>query len=44
MDSWGLIAFILCCGLFADTMVIKARLKKLRERVDTLEKSLDKHF
>ena len=41
MDSWGLIAFILCCGLFADTVIIKARFKALKAKVDKLEKSLD---
>ena len=38
MDGWGLIAIILCCGLFAEDMLTRHKLKVLQERVDKLEK------
>ena len=39
MDDWGLIAIILCCGLFADNQLPKHKLKALQARVDQLEKT-----
>lgn len=33
MEAYGLVAIIICCGLFADNLLIKARLKKLEERI-----------
>jgi hypothetical protein len=38
MDYWGLIAIIICCGLFADNQLTKHKLKALQGRVDQLEK------
>ena len=38
MDGWGLVAIIMCCGLFADNMLTKHKLKALQERVDKLDK------
>ena len=38
MDGWGLVAIIMCCGLFADNMLTKSKLKALQEKVDKLEK------
>ena len=37
MDSWGLIAIILCCGLFGQNMTLTLKLKALQERVEKLE-------
>lgn len=39
MDSWGLVAIILCCGLFAQNMLTTQKLKKLQERIDKLDTS-----
>ena len=36
------VAIILVCGLFADNIVTKDKLKELAERVKELEKSKDK--
>lgn len=41
MDAWGLVAIILCCGLFADNMLIRHKLNELRERVDKHDKVFD---
>lgn len=38
MDSWGLVATIMCCGLFADNLVTKHKLKELQDRIDKLDK------
>ena len=38
MDSWGLVAIIMCCGLFADNIVTKHKVKALQERMDKLDK------
>ena len=38
MENWGLVAIIMCCGLFADNMLTKNTLKALQERVDKLDK------
>ena len=38
MEAWGIVAIIMCCGLFADNMLTKLKLKALRERVDKLDK------
>lgn len=38
MDGWGLVAIIMCCGLFADNMLSKLKLKELQERMDKLDK------
>jgi hypothetical protein len=38
MDGWGLVAIIMCCGLFADNMLTKLKLKALEERMDKLGK------
>ena len=37
MESWGIVAIIMCRGLFADNMITKDKLKALKERVDKLE-------
>ncbi len=34
----GLIAIILICGLFADGLLMKQKVKKLNERVERLER------
>ena len=39
MESLGAISIILICGLFADNMVMKAKLKDLTSRVKDLEKA-----
>lgn len=39
MESFGLVAIILCCGLFADNMLTKIKLKQLEERVTKVEAS-----
>lgn len=39
MDSWGIVALIMCCGLFADNMVTKGKLNELKERVDKIDKA-----
>jgi len=41
MEPWGLVALIACCGLFADNMLTKLKLKALQERVDKLDKPSD---
>jgi hypothetical protein len=38
MEPWGLVAIIMCCGLFADNQLTKIKLKALKARVDQLEK------
>ena len=38
MDSWGLVAIIMCCGLFADNMLTKHKLKELQDRLNKLDK------
>ena len=40
-ESIGYIAVILICGLFADNILMKDKLKKLKERIDDLEKRLN---
>jgi hypothetical protein len=40
MDGYGLIAIILICGLFADNMLIKGKLKNMGDRIKDLEKKL----
>lgn len=37
MEHIGLIAFILICGLFADSLLTKQKLKELSERIKNLE-------
>ena len=39
MDGWGLVAVIMCCGLFAEGMLTRLKLKALQERVDMLDKT-----
>lgn len=39
MDGWGIVAIIMCCGLFADNMVTKDKLKALKERVDRIDRA-----
>ncbi len=39
MEIWGLVALIVCCGLFADNMNIKTKLKRLEKRVNAVEAS-----
>ena len=38
MDSLGLVAIILCCGLFAEGMLTRHKLKALQDQVAKLEK------
>ena len=38
MEPWGLVAIIMCCGLFADNLLTKHKLKAFKTRVDQLEK------
>lgn len=40
MEAAGLIAIILVCGLFGESILVRAKLKELRERITELEKSL----
>ena len=37
MEGWGIVAFIMCCGLFADGLIKGQRIKALQERLATLE-------
>ena len=39
MESFGLVAIILCCGLYADNVLTKIKLKQLEERVTKVEAS-----
>ena len=39
MEGAGLVAIILICGLYADNILTKDKLKKLTERVEDLEKA-----
>ena len=39
MDSWGLVAIVMCCGLFAVNMNTNHKLKTLEERMDKLDRS-----
>jgi len=41
-EGVGYIAVILVCGLFADNMLVKDKLKKLKERIEELQARLDK--
>lgn len=38
MDVWGIVAIIICCGLFADNMLTKDKVMRLEERMDKLDK------
>jgi Na+/glutamate symporter len=38
MDTFGLIAIILCCGLFADILIIRSKLKELEKWCSDLER------
>ncbi len=40
MESLGAIAIILVCGLFADNMLMKGKLKDLGEKIRNLENAL----
>ena len=37
MEGWGLVAIIMCCGLFADSLTKGHKIKALQERLAKLE-------
>ena len=37
MEAWGIVAIIMCCGLFADNMRTRLKLKALQSRIDKLD-------
>ena len=37
VEPWGLVAIIMCCGLFADNMRTRLKLKALQSRIDKLD-------
>ena len=37
MEAWGIVAFIMCCGLFADGLIKGQKIKALQERLAKLE-------